>query len=423
MPIIYKKLWKLLIDSDMKKKDLRMAAGISTNALAKLGKNERVTTDVIEKICMTLHCDVGDIMEYSDGRKPKSENRKRASCLRYAEFCAGVGGFRLGIEQSRLKAVPVYANEVNDSCEKTYRQNFGRGFDSKDIFKIDIGNLPDFDMLCAGFPCQPFSAAGKELGFSDSRGTVFFRLMEIIAEKQPRIVFLENVPNLVRHDKGRTFKVILDELEKAGYTVSTKILDSSYFGVPQSRSRIYIVGLQKRIYGDLYITFTERLTEKTPLRPYLIPGDNSMPVSKRWDEYIDYYLGHKKKEEITFDIPPSRKSLERVAADCNLEDCVFQVRSSGVRALSIDRPLPTLTVLNSGGGAHIPILSKERRRLSINEMKRIMGFPDTYDFSAVSRTDAAKQLANAVCPPVIASICDDIGITLDNAGIDVFESE
>ena len=111
---------------------------------------------------------------------------------------------------------------------------------------------------------------------------------------------------------------------------------------------------------------------------------------------------------MSFDVPRTRKTLERVATNCDLSDCVFQVRSSGVRALSIDSPLPTLTVLNSGGGAHIPILSKERRHLSVNEMKRVMGFPDNYDFSAVSRTDAAKQLANAVCPPVIESVFRDI---------------
>ena len=328
--------------------------------------------------------------------------------IRYAEFCTGVGGFRLGIEASGIKAVPVYANEIDDNCEKTYRKNFGIGFDSKDIFEINPYNIPDFDMLCAGFPCQPFSVAGKELGFKDSRGTVFFRILSVIETKKPQIVFLENVPNLVRHDKGRTFRVITEKLIDAGYSISSAILDSSYFGIPQSRSRIYIVGLRKDIYGERSVEFTEMKTEKTPFRPFIIHGDYSIPVTKRWNEYIDYYLGIKSKDEMSFEVPRTRKALERIAANCDLNDCVFQVRSSGVRALSIDSPLPTFTVLNSGGGAHIPILSKERRHLSINEMKRVMGFPDDYDFSAVSRTDAAKQLANAVCPPVIESVFIDI---------------
>ena len=140
---------------------------------------------------------------------------------------------------------------------------------------------------------------------------------------------------------------------------------------------------------------------------------NSIPITPRWQEYIDYYTGRRSAHELSFELPRTRKKLERVADNCDLFDCIFQVRSSGVRALSLDNPLPTFTVLNSGGGAHIPILSKERRHLSITEMKRVMGFPEWYSFDAVSRTDAAKQLANAVCPPVIASIYRDILRAID----------
>ena len=332
--------------------------------------------------------------------------------IRYAEFCTGVGGFRLGIESSNIAARLVYSNEIDDSCERTYERNFERKFDSKDIFEIDVQTLPDFDMLCAGFPCQPFSVAGKELGFNDSRGTIFFQLLSIIEVKKPKIVFLENVPNLVRHDKGRTFRTITEKLMDSGYTVSSAILDSAYFGIPQSRSRVYIIGLKRDTYGDRKVEFTKKRTEKTSFRPFIIQGDCSIPVTKRWDEYIDYYLGIKTIKEMSFEVPRTRRALERVAPNCDLNDCVFQVRSSGVRALSVDSPLPTLTVLNSGGGAHIPILSKERRHLSINEMKRVMGFPDIFDFGAVSRTDAAKQLANAVCPPVIESVFIDVATAI-----------
>lgn len=328
--------------------------------------------------------------------------------IRYAEFCTGVGGFRLGIESSCLDAQLVYSNEIDERCEKTYEKNFKQKFDSKDLFEVNAKALPDFDMLCAGFPCQPFSIAGKELGFRDLRGTVFFKLLSIINEKKPAIVFLENVPNLLHHDKGKTYRIITDGLTGAGYTVSSAILDSTYFGIPQSRSRIYIIGLNSALYGGKRVAFTERKTDKTSFRPFVIHGDNSIPVTERWDEYIDYYLGKKTLREMSFEVPRTRKNLERIADNCDLENCIFQVRSSGVRALSIDRPLPTLTVLNSGGGAHIPILSKERRHLSVDEMKRVMGFPDSFDFTAVSRTDAAKQLANAVCPPVIGSVFRDI---------------
>ena len=333
--------------------------------------------------------------------------------VRYAEFCTGIGGFRLGIEASSLSAQLVYSNEIDDSCEKTYERNFGHKFDSKDLFEIRSKDLPDFDMLCAGFPCQPFSIAGKELGFSDPRGTIIFKLLEIIHIKKPDIVFLENVTNLLRHNKGETYSEIIKCLAEEGYSISTVVLDSSLFGVPQSRSRVYIVGLRIAKYGSVQLDFTKRKTDKTPLHPFLIPGDNSIPISSKWQEYIDFYTGKKKAEDLSFTLSKTRSALERIAPGCDLSDCVFQVRSSGVRALSLDEPLPTLTVLNSGGGAHIPILSKERRHLSIAEMRNVMGFPSWYDFSAVSRTDAAKQLANAVCPPVIESICNDISTCID----------
>lgn len=111
---------------------------------------------------------------------------------------------------------------------------------------------------------------------------------------------------------------------------------------------------------------------------------------------------------MSFPLPKTRVALERVGQNCDLNDCVFQIRSSGIRAYSLDEPFPTFAVSNSGGGAMIPVLSKERRHLNLTEMRRIMGFPENYDLSHVSRTDAIKQLANAVCPPVIASICNDI---------------
>ncbi len=333
--------------------------------------------------------------------------------MKYAEFCTGIGGFTLGIENSKLDAELVYANEIDSNCEKTYRLNFGRGFDSSDLFEINPKELPDFDMMCAGFPCQPFSIAGQQKGFGDQRGTVFFKLLDIIKEKKPKVIFFENVPNLKRHDGGRTFQQIKELLEDEGYELHDKILDSSYFGVPQSRPRIYIVGLRNDVKGKKEFTFTEKITKKTPLRPYLNNGDYSIPISDKWQFYIDLYTDKKNEEDSPFPLPKTRKHLERKAEGCDLDDCVFQIRSSGIRAYSIDEPFPTFAVSNSGGGAMIPVLSKERRHLNLVEMRRIMGFPEEYDLSKVSRTDAIKELANAVCPPVITSICNDISVVID----------
>lgn len=308
-----------------------------------------------------------------------------------------------------MNAIPVYANEINPACAKTYERNFGRIFDSSDLLALQSKDLPDFEMMCAGFPCQPFSIAGKTLGFDDPRGSIFFKLVQIIQAKRPHIVFLENVANLVNHDGGRTYATILSRLEKVGYNVFSKILNSAFFGVPQNRRRVYIVGFKRAEYGDnMRFSFTERRTLKTTFQNFMERNVHTNAVSSRWAEYIELYEGKKTIEDMSFVVPKSRRTLERIVGNCDVSNCVLQVRSSGVRALPLDEPMPTFTVLNSGGGAHIPMLTKERRQLSLLEMKRIMGFPDDYDFSAVARTDAAKQLANAVCPPVIRSICDDI---------------
>ncbi|SJZ94496.1 DNA (cytosine-5)-methyltransferase 1 [Pilibacter termitis] len=331
--------------------------------------------------------------------------------IKYAEFCTGIGGFSIGIEKSKLDAELVYSNELNDSCEKTFESNFGRKFNSRDVFSIEPHKIPDFDMMCAGFPCQPFSQAGKNLGFEDDRGTVFFKLMEIVKVKKPKILFFENVPNLVRHDKGRTYRVIQKSIEDAGYSFFSQILDSTYFGVPQSRPRVYIVCFRNDNKAEIDFKFTEKKTAKTPLRNYLKLGDYSIPITAKWQEYVDLYTNKKSENDITFPLPKTRKKLERIANNCDLNDCVFQIRSSGIRAYSLDEPFPTFAVSNSGGGAMIPVLSKERRHFNLIEMRRIMGFPDDFDFP-VSRTDSIKQLANAVCPPVIKSVCDDIKVAV-----------
>lgn len=344
-----------------------------------------------------------------NGNGAAGGDAQRRNGLRYAEFCTGVGGFRIGIEASSLTAIPIYANEINSACAKTYERNFGRAFDSSDLLALQPENLPDFEMMCAGFPCQPFSIAGKTLGFDDSRGNIFFKLVQIVQAKRPQIVFLENVANLVNHDGGRTYATVVSRLENVGYNVFSKVLNSAFFGVPQNRRRVYIVGFSRAAYGDdISFSFTEKRTPKTTFRNFMERNVQTNAVSPRWIEYIELYEGKKTIADMSFVVPRSRRTLERTVKNCDVSNCVLQVRSSGVRALPLDEPMPTFTVLNSGGGAHIPMLTKERRQLSMLEMKRIMGFPDGYDFSAVSRTDAAKQLANAVCPPVIRSICDDI---------------
>lgn len=339
--------------------------------------------------------------------------READTMVKYAEFCSGVGGFRLGIQATTHDSECVYKNEIDSKCEDTYYKNFNEKFDSKDIFEINVEDIPDIDVLCSGFPCQPFSIAGKQKGLQDDRGKIILKLIEIIDKKRPHVIFLENVANLQRHENGKTLKLIEKSFNKMGYSVYTKILDSAKFGVPQSRPRLYIVAFNSTTLGKVEFRFPDggKQIFKT-VRDILVPGDFSIPISEKWKEYIDLYTGIKTENEMSFQVPKTRKRIERVSENCDINDCVLQIRSSGIRAYSLDGQFPTFAVSNSGGGAMIPVLTKEKRHLSVLEMKRIMGFPDGFLFP-VSRTDSIKQLANAVCPPVISAIYDEIVKTIE----------
>lgn len=329
---------------------------------------------------------------------------KKEKLFTFSDLCAGIGGFRLGLEAIGGKC--IYSSEIDSECEKTYQSNFSEKFDFHDVTEIVPESFPYSDILCAGFPCQPFSIAGKRHGFDDSRGNIFFSLAELIKKSQPKVIFLENVVNLLKMNKGHEFNIILSTLNSIGYNVYYKVLDSSKFGVPQVRKRLYIVGVNKEIKMDNF-KFTQQKTEEVSFRSVIESRDYSIPISNKWEQYIDYYTGKITKEDLNFELPKTRQKLERIDSDANLFDCILQMRSSGIRALSIDKPLPTFAVSISGGGAMIPVYTGERRHMNLQEIKRIMGFPDNFNFP-VSRTNAIKQLANAVCPPVITSIGDDI---------------
>ena len=158
--------------------------------------------------------------------------------LRFVDLFAGIGGFRLAFEKAGYQC--VYSCEIDEACQKVYFNNYGE-IPQGDITQINIKAIPNFDILTAGFPCQPFSICGKRGGFQDTRGTLFFYICEIIVTKSPSVVILENVKHLIHHDKGRTLDVILYALEDLGYLVDYKVLNAKNFGVAQNRERIIII--------------------------------------------------------------------------------------------------------------------------------------------------------------------------------------
>lgn len=169
--------------------------------------------------------------------------------VRFIDLFAGIGGIRLGLEQALRKAgystKCVFTSEIKESAIKILKQNHPKDKITGDITKVEAGSIPDFDILCGGFPCQAFSAAGNRDGFADTRGTLFFDVERIIRAKRPKGFILENVEGLANHDGGNTLEVILSNLDAADYWVSYKVLNSVDFGVPQVRKRIYIIGIRK----------------------------------------------------------------------------------------------------------------------------------------------------------------------------------
>lgn len=318
----------------------------------------------------------------------------------FIDICAGIGGFRLALEKHGLEC--IYTSEIDQDCATVYNENFKDNIKPSDITKIDPEKLPQADVICAGFPCQPFSIAGKRNGLQDPRANVLLHIIQAIKNRQPKVFILENVENFEKFDGGNVFSETVKELTQSGYNVFSQILDASRFGVPQQRKRLFIVGFSNNLKITAF-TFPSGSSHQTSFRPFIHHGDDTIPISDRWKQYIEYYAGRLPLQKLTFIPPKTRIALERKDAGIDLDDCVMQIRSSGIRAVSVDKPLPTFAVSVSGGGAMIPVYTAEKRHLNLVEMRRIMGFPDSFSFK-VSRTSAVKQLANAVAPPVVQAL-------------------
>lgn len=199
-------------------------------------------------------------------KRIQEEKESFDSTIRFIDLFAGLGGIRLGFEEGLrevgLEAKCVFSSEIKKYAIKAYQGYFGNEKVYGDITQIETDTIPDFDFLLAGFPCQPFSSAGKGLGFSDTRGTMFFEIERILKEKMDagkaaKGFLLENVEGLVNHDGGNTLAVIVDHLQKLGYNVNYKLIDSQYFGLPQSRKRVYIVGM---LYAKINLDNFEKKT-------------------------------------------------------------------------------------------------------------------------------------------------------------------
>lgn len=300
--------------------------------------------------------------------------------MKFIDLFSGIGGMRLAFENEG--ATCVFSSEIDKFAQQTYKANFGEK-PVGDVTLINANNIPDHDILLAGFPCQPFSLAGvsrnnylkKEHGFLDkTRGTLFFEIARIIKYKQPKILLLENVKNLKYHDKGKTFKIILDTLTNLGYNNSYAILNSKHF-VPQNRERIFIVSLHKQIFNDTYFTFPTLPNTTYKIKDILEPVVN--PKYTLSEHFWDYLQEYKKKH---------------------------QAKGNGFGYGLVDVNGISRTLLQryykDGSEILIPQNNLPPRRLTPRECARLQGFPDTFQIP-VSDTQAYRQFGNSVTVPLV----------------------
>lgn len=299
--------------------------------------------------------------------------------IKFIDLFAGIGGFRLALEE--LGAKCVFSSEIDKFCQQTYQANFGAK-PPGDITKIDLHNIPQFDLLCAGFPCQSFSIAGKRKGFDDPRGILINNVYEILKMHQPKAFLLENVKGLVSHNKGETFKEIIKSLINCGYAVTYTVLKASDYGLPQIRPRLYIVGL-KDAESMYKFEFPQPILLTKNVGSIL--EENVDPKYTLSDKLWTWHKYHKEKES-------SKKN------------------GFGYRLYSHeDTNTGTLTARYGKDGKEILIEQENNnpRKLTPRECARLMGFPDSFKI-IVSDNQAYKQFGNSVAVPVIKAIGEQL---------------
>jgi len=309
--------------------------------------------------------------------------------MKFIDLFAGIGGFRLAFEKAGFEC--VFSSEINKASQKTYFDNFGE-VPYGDITKIDPNDIPDFDVLLGGFPCQPFSSSGKKLGFKDTRGTLFFNICEILKVKNPHCFILENVKNLVHHDAGDTFKTIMLELKELGYHVCYEILNARDFGVPQNRERIFIIGSKsgyfnfdkmKRVPHTNILSILEKDNDNS-LDPKDYTIINNQKLQKSGLIFAGYINGEQRKSGV-------KEGSEHLSRAHRQQNRIYS--ANGVRQ--------TLSSQETSGRYFVYIPHKGTvRKLTPTECYRVMGFPDSFK-KHPSKTECYKQIGNTVCPPLI----------------------
>lgn len=344
---------------------------------------------MIGKFEENLHCRFETVPGFELVHEPNT--------LRFIDLFAGIGGIRMGFESAGCCC--VFSSEWDEQACKTYQANFGE-HPVGDITKIEASDIPEFDILLAGFPCQPFSIAGiskknslgRATGFEDkTQGTLFFDVCRILSERRPKAFLLENVKNLKSHDQGRTWHIIRSSLDELGYTVFTQIIDGRAW-VPQHRERVLLVGFDRKRYPGLF-SFDFEL--KKPEKPPVLKDILEKKVSEKytlsdglWQYLQDYAAKHKAKGNgFGYGMPDFDGVTRTLSARYYKDGSEILIRQEG----------------------------KNPRKLTPRECARLQGYPDSYVIP-VSDTQAYKQFGNSVVVPLMMAAAQRIVLTLNQLG-------
>lgn len=317
------------------------------------------------------------------------EKQNRGVSLAFIDLFAGIGGIRTGFEDEYTKC--VFSSEWDKYAAQTYEANYGEK-PHGDITKINESDIPDHDVLLAGFPCQPFSNIGKREGFAhETQGTLFFDVLRIIKNKKPKMFLLENVKGLLTNDKGNTFRIVLDSLESLGYSVFYEVMDAQNFGLPQRRERIVIVGFHPDLGINDFSFPKGEPDNKIAINTILEHNPIGYSISKHLQESYLFKKDDGKPQIIDF-------------------DSTIQVNTLVASYHKIQRLTGTFVKDGETGV----------RLFSELELKRLMGFPDNFKIP-VSRTQMYRQFGNSVAVPMIKAVAEAMKERLSLAKIQDIE--
>lgn len=314
-------------------------------------------------------------MRYGVQQGTRKIPRKLRAKIRYIDLFCGIGGFRIATTQLcdtlGIESECVFSSDIDPYARESYKEHFG-DYPSGDITKVDARNIPNHDLLLAGFPCQPFSIIGNGHGFQDIRGTLFFDIARILKEKRPRGFVLENVKRLVNHKNGTTLDRILTTLTEIGYSVEYKVLNALHYGLPQKRERVFIVGY----YKPMRFPWPEKVETMTALSEIL-----ESEIDKK--HYASSYIRKRRRARHKAKFFPSIWHENKAGNICSY---------------------PYSCALRAGASYNYLLVNGERR-LTPREMLRLQGFPDTYKV-VVNDSQIRKQAGNAVPVNLVRAVLE-----------------